>query len=375
MSLNTLTEVNVNEVIEYFIEIGLEEGQFVVPMLWGQPGIGKSDAIRLYCRLLEKKTRKKVILHDVRLSLYSAVDLKGLPVPNEKRTETVWLIPELFKMDESEEVINVLFLDEFSSAVPQVQVASYQLILDRQIGPHKLPNNCITIGAGNRMDDRGVTHKMPSPLANRIQHFNVVFDLVSWRKWAFENNISDYVIAFLSARPDRANTFEEFKGTALAFATPRSWSMVSKLIERENFENFSEKMQVATTEGLIGSVTSEFFEYREIVKVAPTFEKIAKGDTKDFNLKEIENRQDVEYFLFAMIVANLSKINAKETKSINNVIDFVSDKFSSNEMVTLAYSSIVENAKQLKNVLLNNKSFTNWVKNNQDLLKKLKKVA
>ena len=64
----------------------------------------------------------------------------------------------------------VLFLDEMNSAAPSVQAAAYQLILNRKVGTYKLPDNVMIVAAGNREADKGVTYRMPAPLANRFIH-------------------------------------------------------------------------------------------------------------------------------------------------------------------------------------------------------------
>ena len=66
-----------------------------------------------------------------------------------------------------------LFLDEMNSAAPSVQAAAYQLILNRKVGQYKLPDNVSVVAAGNREADKGVTYRMPAPLANRFIHLEL----------------------------------------------------------------------------------------------------------------------------------------------------------------------------------------------------------
>ena len=101
-------------------------------MLWGAPGIGKSQSFRAIAKKLEQITGKKVVITDVRLLLFNPVDLRGIPVPDESRTKAKWLIPEIFQMDDSPNVINLLFLDELSSCAPGLMAAAYQIVLDRK---------------------------------------------------------------------------------------------------------------------------------------------------------------------------------------------------------------------------------------------------
>ena len=48
-------------------------------MLWGPPGVGKSQAVRQIAGRIEKNTTKKVNVTDVRLLLFNPIDLRGIP--------------------------------------------------------------------------------------------------------------------------------------------------------------------------------------------------------------------------------------------------------------------------------------------------------
>ena len=152
------------------------------PFVWGPPGVGKSDGAKQLKAYIERHTSKKVVVTDVRLLLFSPIDLRGIPVANQEKTFAEWLKPKIFDMDSSEDVINILFLDELTAAPPAVQAAAYQLTLDRRIGEHELPGNCLVIGAGNRTTDHSVAYRMPNALANRMQHYEVSPDFDSWSK-------------------------------------------------------------------------------------------------------------------------------------------------------------------------------------------------
>lgn len=98
--------------------------QFPSVMLWGPPGVGKSQGIREVAKELEAETGKRVVITDVRLLLFNPVDLRGIPTSSEDKKTAVWLKPKIFQMDESEDVVNILFLDEISAAPPSVQAAA-----------------------------------------------------------------------------------------------------------------------------------------------------------------------------------------------------------------------------------------------------------
>ena len=118
--LSDVPEMTVGRVVEKFgkayskvINSGMGVKTIPSVMLWGPPGIGK-----------------KVFVTDVRLLLFNPIDLRGIPTSNEDKTLAVWLKPKIFQMDESEDIINILFLDEISAAPQSVQAAAYQITLD-----------------------------------------------------------------------------------------------------------------------------------------------------------------------------------------------------------------------------------------------------
>lgn len=155
------------------IKAGYPINMIPAAMLWGPPGVGKSDGVREFADRLGTAADKRVNVTDVRLLLFSPVDLRGVPVADAQRRFTDWLMPRIFDMDASDDVINVLFLDELTAASPSVQTAAYQITLNRSVGEHRLPDNTIVIAAGNRTTDRSVAYRMPNALANRLMHFQM----------------------------------------------------------------------------------------------------------------------------------------------------------------------------------------------------------
>ena len=77
------------------VENGVPFRSLPTPFLWGPAGIGKSEGVRQLAALLEKETGKTVTVTDVRLLLFSPVDLRGVPVADEHRQFTNWLKPRL----------------------------------------------------------------------------------------------------------------------------------------------------------------------------------------------------------------------------------------------------------------------------------------
>lgn len=243
-------------------------------MLWGAPGVGKSQAVRQIAGEIESRTGKAVHVTDVRLLLFNPIDLRGIPTSNADKTLAVWLKPQIFQMDGSEAVINILFLDEISAAPPPVQAAAYQITLERVVGEHKLPENCIVIAAGNRSTDKSVAFKMPKALANRLLHIQVEIRFQDWKEWAIRSGVNGKVLGFLSFRQNYLMGFDP-SSDELAFATPRSWEMVSRILN--DIDGDVEAMYPMIA-GLVGTGAAvEFRTWTKIYRQLPDIKEIFDG--------------------------------------------------------------------------------------------------
>ena len=276
-------------------------------MLWGAPGVGKSQAVRQIAKEIEFATGKKTVVTDVRLLLFNPIDLRGIPTANADKTLAIWLKPHIFNMDPSDRIVNILFLDEISAAPQSVQAAAYQITLDRVVGEHKLPDNCIVVAAGNRTTDKSVAYKMPKALANRLMHIQVEGSFKSWREWAVRSGVNPKVIGFLSFRQDYLMRFDA-SSEDLAFPTPRSWEMVSNLLN--NVSSDIARMHPLIS-GIVGTGTAlEFRTWAQVFDSLPSIDDIFAGKNV-----EVPRQTDVLYALVSAMTAY-----AREHKTSLNLL-------------------------------------------------------
>jgi MoxR-like ATPase len=199
------------------------EGHHTPVMLWGPPGVGKSDMIR------QTGDRHQSPVIDIRLSQMEPSDLRGIPFRSGDYVE--WAAPAILPDERRHGPEGILFLDEITSAPPSVSAAAYQLILDRRLGEYQVPEGWAIFAAGNRQGDRGVTYTMPAPLANRFSHFEVETHLDDWVAWAYQNTIDERVIAFLRFRPELLFDFDPAHNP-VAFPSPRSWEFAHRSLQK-----------------------------------------------------------------------------------------------------------------------------------------------
>jgi hypothetical protein len=248
--------------------------------LWGPPGIGKSELVADIAQELGGH------MIDLRLGQMEPTDIRGIPFYNKDTGKMDWAEPVDLPTEEfaSQYPIVVLFLDEMNSAAPSVQAAAYQLILNRRSGKYFLPDNVVMVAAGNRESDKGVTYRMPTPLANRFIHQEMRVDFPSYQEWAVNNNIHKDVVGYLSFAKQDLYDFDP-KSASRAFATPRSWTFVSQILEDEDGDDDTVMNLIAGTVG--EGLAVKFMAHRKVAGKMPKPEDILAGKEKDLTVKEV----------------------------------------------------------------------------------------
>lgn len=248
--------------------------------LWGPPGIGKSELVEGIAK------ESNGLLLDLRLGLMDPTDVRGMPYYNKESGKMEWAPPIDLPTEElaSQYPVVVLFLDEMNVAAPSVQAAAYQLILNRRIGQYTLPDNVVVVAAGNRESDKGVTYRMPTPLANRFVHVEMRVDYTSWLDWATEKAIHKDVIGYISFAKQDLYDFDA-KAASRAFATPRSWTFVSELIEDNDLDEQSLTDLIAGTVG--EGLAVKFMAHRKVASQMPNPTDILAGKVKNLEINEI----------------------------------------------------------------------------------------
>ena len=282
--------------------------------LWGPPGIGKSELVAGITKELGGK------MYDLRLAQMDPTDIRGIPYYNKENGLMDWAPPIDLpsKEDADKYPVVVLFLDEMNSAAPSVQAAAYQLILNRRIGKYVLPDNVVMVAAGNREGDKGVTFRMPAPLANRFVHLEMRVDFDSWLQWAANNNIHKDVIGYISFAKQDLYDFDP-KSASRSFATPRSWTFVSELLEDE----LSESTITDLVAGTIGDgVAVKFMAHRKIASRMPKPSDILAGKVKDLDVKEVSAMYSLTISMCYELKDAYTKLGKEKVEDWHRMADY-----------------------------------------------------
>lgn len=304
-------------------------------MMWGPPGIGKSDLIRQ----IGLEEERQVV--DIRLLLMETVDLRGIPYYDPKTGKQEWGHPTELPSDPESKAI--IFFDEINAAPPQTQAAAYQLILDRKCGTYVLPKGCSIIAAGNRESDKGVTYKMPSPLANRFIHLEMTVNIEDWEDWAINNHVEPSVVSYLKYAPSKLAPGFDKQSASRAFPTPRSWSYVSKIVSIDGLTN---SLMLDLAAGAVGEgPANEYMTHRSLTSKLPNPRDIVAGKMKDYVFKDssgnamsLQYNTTVELLYLLKDLFDASKKNKEEHKKFleatNHALRFCLDTME-DEMLTM----------------------------------------
>ena len=282
--------------------------------LWGPPGIGKSELVEGITRDLGG------LMIDLRLGQMEPTDIRGIPYYNKDNGKMDWAAPIELPDEETaaQYPIVVLFLDEMNSAPASVQSAAYQLVLNRRVGKYKLPDNVVMVAAGNRESDKGVTYRMPTPLANRFIHQEMRVDFNSWQEWAVNSNILKDVVGYISFAKQDLYDFDA-KSSSRAFATPRSWTFVSELLKNDAVDDDTAMNLIAGTVG--EGLAVKFMAHRKIASRMPNPMDILKGKVKDLNVKEVSA-------MYSLVISMCYELKAQvDGKPVNQEFHDMADNF------------------------------------------------
>jgi hypothetical protein len=201
----------------------------------------------------------------------------------------------------------IFALEEFNSAPPSVTAASYQLILDRRVGDYIVPEGVMLIGMGNRDQDKGITYKIPKPVANRFVHLEMEINHQDWQDWAIKNDVHSDVIGYLAKWT--SHLFEEkfAEKPEHSFATPRSWEFVSKIIKKSKNETDRTVLRALVC-GAIGNVIgTAFLIHKEFMDDMPDVQHIFSGKVTDFNPKNEKFKTQIAYSTSIQMCYELKK--------------------------------------------------------------------
>lgn len=325
--------MNVWEIMSLAVQVG------VPTLVWGHPGIGKTNLDRAVAKVLNRPSLEVI------LSLCDPTEIGGQPFV--KNGEQVAVAPPYWAVWACQNPDGIINFDELGDTPHATQAAALRVILEKQVGPLKLPDTISLIATSNPSSSGTTGFDLKPAMANRFVHLYFSADFELWKEWVLgvdqsfskikvkesgkdPKNIQKWLVEIMSFleinRAWHFNLPKEKSKRNGPWPSPRSWTVCAKMlaalesafvelpvdISKEEFSKEKEKrkdciMEVATA--CVGSAAAtEFASWRHNLDL-PNPEDILK----DENSWEIpRSRSDIVYTVANNIVSAIAKNNNVE---------------------------------------------------------------
>lgn len=265
-----------------------EWGEYVIPrsqkrpvMLIGAPGIGKTDIMKqvaadtglpLLCYTMTHLTRQSLIgLPALRQVVYD-----GKPYDVTENTLSDMMAAILRMQELSGKSEGILFLDEVNCVSETLSASMLDLLQNKRIGNHQIPDGWILITAGNPPQYNKAVKEYDLATLDRLRTIQIEPNFSVWKEYAYSAGTHPAVLAFLESNED---LFYKINSTVdgKQYATARGWSDLSVAIyayEREN---------IPVDEGLV----EQYITNREIARKFAVYYALFRKYRMDYSISDI----------------------------------------------------------------------------------------
>jgi hypothetical protein len=223
----------------------------------------------------------------------------------------------------------IIHFEELNRTTQQVRNAALQILLERRIGnDFKFNDNVLMLSSGNLGEDDGTdVEEFDAALNNRLVHINHDMGVDEWLENFANENVHNIITQFIKAHPEQL-IIDPSDNTS-AFATPRSWTMLSEFIVK----NYGMKSSVneflpmveEIAHGYIGNSAVKFLRYCRdmsninINHVLNDFDEI-KEDLMNYN------RDKKSELISSLKEIKFDSMSEKQFKNSIKFVDTISDE-------------------------------------------------
>ena len=259
----------------------------------------------------------------------------------------------------------LIHFEELNRAPQFVRNAALQILLEREIGEFKFNSNVIMMASGNLGDEDGTdVEEFDSALNNRLIHIPHSLSVSEWLGDFAETGCHKLITSFIKAHPEQMyKTSDNTKG----YATPRSWTMLSKFITENWGMDASPReflpLLKEVASGYVGNSAMKFIQYCEdmlnisIQDVLNDFDRIKKDLEKynrDKNSELIQSLKEID----------ITKLTEKQ---LDNCVKFLNGVGDDEKTAYLLY--ILDNIADVTNPKMKK-----FLLKFEDLLRTIKKI-
>jgi hypothetical protein len=295
--------------------------KYGVLYITAKPGVAKSAIAR---SIAEKMGFRYM---DIRLSMVDETDVGLFPSVSEvEGTKCLDHVVPRWAVEANKQP-TIIHFEELNRATQAVRNAALQILLERSIGINFSFNDTVLMMASGNLGDEDGTdvEEFDSALNNRLIHYKHVLTTDEWLKNFAEKNVHRTITSYIKAHPEQLYKIAD---NAQAYATPRSWTMLSEFIVKNYGKDadpraFLPLLKVVAA-SYVGNSAMKYVQYCEdmlnisIQDVLNNYDKI-KDDLKKYN------RDKNSELIQSLKEIDLNKLSDKQVENAAKFLKTVGD--------------------------------------------------
>lgn len=277
-----------------------------IPLLVGHFGVGKTDIAKDIAR----ETGRKLIT--LVLSQMEPGDLIGLPAKDGDKTK--FLAPDWWPENGNA----IILLDEINRAHRSIRNAIMQLLIDKRIHNHILPEGTWIMASINPPDENYDQVELITDPAflSRFFIFEVHPEPTEWLSWAKSNNVTSEIIEFIEKYPEFLSVRDTVSLKASIKPSPRSWYKLSRVLLLLNEDEKKEYLYILAS-GILGPEVAKVFVDKSLSDVASPYEILIRGNIPPhLNIHQING-------LLIRLIDFVESIDDKQLQELTKNIELI----------------------------------------------------
>ena len=233
--------------------------------LMGPAGIGKTEIVRQAAEERGVAFLSYAVTHHTRQSLIGLPKLNEREIAGKSVFVTEYTMSEIIAeihrvMAQTGKQEGILFLDEFNCISESLYPVMLQVMQDKTLGPHPIPEGWMLVLAGNTTEYHQCTMEMDAVTADRVRMLWIEPDFAVWKEYMEPRGGHPVVLSYLRTHK------EHFYLKRVGFwkkglITPRAWEDLSAMLCRMEKKGFSVDLSVIGQYLHDAEVARSFFSY------------------------------------------------------------------------------------------------------------------
>lgn len=294
-------ELMLIECMLHNIEVGKkndDNNEYIVPVLAGPPGHGKTTTGKRAAVLVKKKLKEDFPTVELTLTDRDPVEMGGMlyPYPDEKICRRLNL----------EDVNPTKHGNRMYDEIGQGAMANKNVFArhanERIIGDVRLNKGWTIMGCTNETKDKSGTTLWPMHLKSRVVFIYMRIPKDDGVEYAIQRGYDPSLISFLHINWDEPE-LNGFDPTQDSNPDPRAWERVNQIMGL----NLTDALKYAMVSGKVGKASAtKFWAYRKIYNEMPNWENVVK----DVNsVPTFDDNPEIKYALYCALASNANRQN------------------------------------------------------------------